>query len=304
MALPLPQLLEQKDYEANFQGQGIAETWQVNWNDVYPFYNLNYPILGQPHRTLTHLQCVAIKINPEAKIIDGQWTAILEATFNLDYRSMEGVFSIRAESGGHRTFKMQAGGLWADVGLKGTVEQGELEYKLPITNISASTRVIGEIDYTFYENKVGKLNDLPFWGRFRGTVLFDSYSITPKFMNKVVVETSLDLKFQICSIDWNYEYRNPMQFINPVDNKPAFWQNKYEQRFDYTNDNTKVGLPIWSGEITGYGNPQMGVGSWSYRTFDMPNYNFITGAWEMVPRCVYEYTDFSDLIAGPVPPEP
>ena len=296
MADNLPQLLSVEDYGGNLNGEQIAETWLVNWSSVYPTYNLDYPVIGAYHNTINNLQCTEIKINPEKSYYNGNETAALKAVFKLDYNLEPDIFSVRTSSGGYRSFKIYAGGTWAGTGLKDTKEQGELEYKIPVVNISASTRIMGEINYITYESRVGTINNNIFWGRLPGTVLFESYNIIPKVVNGVVIETELVLNFQVCSLDWNYEYRNPQQFINPRDGRPAYWQNAYSDRFDYTENNLKVGLPIWSGEISGYGNPILGVGGWDYRMFNMSYYDNVSGTWSSVVRCAYAYTDFSDIV--------
>ena len=285
------------DITDDFESSVATETWLCDWDDVYPNYTLNYPALGISHEHMNYLICSQIKVSKEPMWLGGVQVAKLTATFKADYKFREDVFSIKISSGGYQTHMIQAGGAWTGLdGMKGSSEQSVLEYKIPITNLSLSTKIFGEIDYCVYENQVGCLNNDYFYGRNPGTVLFDSYSITPKFVNGEISETELNLNFKISSIDWNYEYRNPVQFVNSYDGRPAFWQNKYPGRFDFTLDLTKVGQPVWSGEIANCGDPRLGVGAWDYRSFEMIIWNNSTGNWETITRCVYPYSDFNILV--------
>ncbi|MBR4748666.1 MAG: hypothetical protein IK083_03720 [Abditibacteriota bacterium] len=253
-----------------------TETLTALYSDVYP-YVLTYPAIGAAHRVnpfvsgnTDDLICTRIKVNPEPQWIGGNQIATLEATFAADYSEPEGggsAYSVKISSGGTRSYKMQAGGVWAGLNLSDNNEQSALEYQAPITDVSLTTKYIGSAPpYAIYEAYVGKLNQYVFpnasgyssflngyFARNPGCVLFESYSTNQEVFSSGVAETEVTLNLKLLPIDWNYEYRNPLQFVNPIDGKPAFWQNSYPGRFDYTQDGTKVGTPVWSGAVQGYG---------------------------------------------------
>ncbi len=263
-----------------------SETLTALYSDVYP-YTLAYPVIGAAHRAdplvsgnTDGLICTRIKVNPEPQWIDGDQIATLEATFSADYTEPEGggsAYSVKISSGGARSYKMQAGGVWAGLNLSDNSEQSALEYQAPITDVSLSTKYIGSAPpYAIYEAYVGKLNSAVFpnmsgysaflsgyFARNPGCVLFESYSTNQELSASGVAETEVTLNLKLLPWDWNYEYRNPLQFVNPLDNKPAYWQNSYPGRFDYTRDGTKVGTPIrstlqiyvGSGQAAGIGVP-------------------------------------------------
>ena len=121
-----------------------SETLTALYSDVYP-YTLTYPVIGAAHRAdplvsgnTDELVCSRIKVNPEPQWIGGKQIATLEATLSADYSEPQGggsAYSVKISSGGARSYKMQAGGVWAGLNLSDNNDQSALEYRAPITDV-------------------------------------------------------------------------------------------------------------------------------------------------------------------------
>jgi len=279
-----------------WESSSVTETWYCDWADYKNgSLSLPYPNIGDPWNLNNKLICKQIKVNPtkqrfyssdpSLKQFNGVEIAIIEATFTLEYKIEPDVFSVKISGSDYKTYKVKSGGIWSIIGLPANIDMFEYEYKLPISNIEMTTKVMGELNDGFYNSMRGKINNLPFRGRDIGTVLYDNFTMVPTYYDGIIKETELTLSFKDLLIDWNWVWRNaePAKDLNT--GQPLYWQNKIQGRADYTSDISKLGTTIWSGEIADT-NPLYGMSGW-----DLLNKGTINN-----PIYDYEYANLNELL--------
>lgn len=257
----------------------ITETYLADWDKVKNGWDMVYPSYGCKYRgydfsgvNCPDLYCTNIQYSRENKKFysalsgysqfSGKDCITVEATYSVNFTTPQDKFTKRISGSGYKTFKMSAGGAkWRYTmedesvlvtdrkSLPCALNQEEFEYKVPISQIDLKTNFIGTIDEVAYDLYRNTVNATPFLGRARGCVLFDSYTITPRFTGDIdspVSETELTLTFKCLPFDWNWEFRSKVQAVNMYDKKKCWWQNddRMSDRFDYIYDYNEINQQI------------------------------------------------------------
>lgn len=195
-------------------------------------------------------------------------------------------------SGGTKTFRVNSGAWYESAGVP-LIDTDGFDFQVPIASMTLSANIKGDINGTKYDEMRGKVNKTTFRNHSVGSVMYDSYSAQLFYnANGTVWTHNLSLTFKILpnGYDWNHTWKNRMQAINVVDKQPLYWQNEFPNSADYTTDTTKVGKPIWSGEIAGT-NAAYGQFGWDKVVTVDPNTSTITDN-----DYIYPYAELNDLL--------
>lgn len=278
----------------------ITETHFVDASVLNSGYSLSELYIGKEWENNTAYICTSISVNDDIQnlYLNGNTYQVvtLQATYTIDYDRYSDLetahWKMQFSSGGYQTFQINTGATWEDSELP-VIGETNFELKVPITNLQMQTKIFGSFDDELYSQYTNKINQYTFKGRSPGTVLFDNFSTVLHHNNDGTENWyELTLNFKILPQDWNLQWVNRVQATNPIDKSPLIWQNIYPDSDDYTTDTSKLGLPIWCGEISG---TQAYSEGWDKIIY----YDSLGEAVYL-----YQYDDLGVLIGDPHVPEP
>ena len=327
------------------------------FSDIRYGYNCSgqLPDIGDAWGLNTDYHLSGAKFSREAKKYFSTWNTAhngadcvnLELTYSVNYGEDkdgdgegESAFDLKIAGAGYQTYNINScGAYWGWWNYDGTYTYGvpintqdsKYQFKLPISQIDMTTTIAGEINEWFYNALRGKINSTTFLHRSVGTVLYDNYSIIPKFdIDGNVVETKLTLTFKCLPIDWNIEWKNPSYAVDTENGKTLYWQDENPNRQDYcgflgANQQESLAIanqiratPIIQGSTTKYnklvwngtygvweyqpvteviGSAYQGHYGWASRYW-LLNATFPTTTQDHVEtnrKYVYDYADLSEL---------